>query len=437
MKRLPIYVRRYIITIIIAAISLLSIMLIYYNIPNYKSLILFTILAIAVESLVVVLPRGAAVSVGYAVTFMAMIIVGPLGAALSCSLGIMLRYGKVPKLPARHILNTPFYKTLFNGCQSFISIGLTSIVYYKITETAFSDINFYTNIIPLIISICIYVLLNTMIMTKLLSMVNNQSFTTMFIKNMQWLLPNCFIVASFGIFLSILYLNYGTIIMILFFGPLLLARHSFKLYLEMKDVYIETVYALTKAVEAKDEYTDGHSKRVAEYAEKLSVKMKLRDKRVETLKTAALLHDVGKIGIKDDILNKPGKLTDEEFEAIKKHPEIGTKILSSVDFLKDAREIILKHHEKYDGSGYPSGLKDDEVPIEAYILSVADAFDAMTSDRSYRKGMTVEKALSIIKEDAGTHFHPLVAENFIELVNKEVEEQQSMNSKILNVQSTN
>lgn len=437
MKNLPGNLKKYILSVIVLSIILCFAMVRLYSIPDYTILLILTVLAILVESLIVPMPTGAAVSVGFAVAFMAMIIIGPLGAAISCSVGVMLRYVKLPDGSVRYIRNTPLYKVLFNGSQIFISIGLASVVYYKITGTAFSDINFYTNIIPLIISIFIYVLLNTMIMTKLLSMVNNQSFTTMFIKNMQWLLPNCFVIASFGIFLSILYLNYGTIIMILFFGPLLLARHSFKLYLEMKDVYIETVYALTKAVEAKDEYTDGHSKRVAEYAEKLSVKMKLRDKKVETLKTAALLHDVGKIGIKDNILNKPGKLTDEEFEAIKKHPEIGTKILSSVDFLKDARDIILKHHEKYDGSGYPSGLKDDEVPIEAYILSVADAFDAMTSDRSYRKGMTVEKALSIIKEDAGTHFHPLVAENFIELVNKEVEEQKSMNSQILNVQSTN
>jgi putative nucleotidyltransferase with HDIG domain len=336
---------------------------------------------------VVVIPGGGVVTVGYAVWLASMIITGPLGSAICCSMGVMFRYAKTPDQPPRHVLNTPFYKTAFNGAQSFIAVGIPAAIYYSF-GVEIGDPLFYRNILPLMITILTYLMLNTVIMTKLLSMLNNQSFMNMFIKNMKWLLPNCFVIASFGIFLSILYLNYGTVIMLLFFGPLVLARHSFKLYIEMKAVYIETVYALTKAVEAKDQYTNGHSQRVAEYAEKLSIKMNIGDKRVETLKTAALLHDVGKIGIRDDVLNKPGKLTDEEFEMIKQHPEIGVEILNSVDFLKEAREIILSHHEKYDGTGYPSGLKGDKVPMEAYILSVADAFDAMTSDRSYRKGMT-------------------------------------------------
>ena len=437
MKSLPINLKKYILIIMGLSILLLFVIVHFYSIPDYFIFIILTTLSILVESLIVPVPIGAAVSVGFAVGFTAMIIVGPLGAAISSSIGVMLRCVTLPNGSKMHIGNTPLYKVLFNGAQIFISIGLTSTVYYMLTGNTFADINFYRNIIPLLVSICVHVLLNTIIMTKLLSMINNQSFKSMFIKNIKWLLPNCFIIASLGIFLSILYLNYGTAIMLLFFGPLLLARHSFKLYLEMKQVYIETVYALTKAVEAKDKYTNGHSQRVAEYAEKLSEKMKLGDKRIENLKTAALLHDVGKIGIMDNILNKPGKLTDEEFEVIKKHPEIGVEILSSVDFLKEIRDIILNHHEKYDGTGYPSGLKGDEVPIEAYILSIADAFDAMTSDRSYRKGMTVEKAINIIEKDAGTHFHPLVAEQFIELIKKEVEEQENVQSKVLKAQSAN
>ncbi len=436
MKSLPINLKRYILTIMGLSILLLFTMIRLYSIPDYSIFVILTILSIIVESLVVPIPGGAAVSVGYAVTFTAMIILGPLGAAVCCSIGVMLRYAKLSDGSVRHIGSTPLYKVLFNGAQALICIGLASIVYYSF-DTKIADLLFYKNIIPLVISICVYVLLNVFIITKLLSKLNNESFRKMFIKNIKWLLPNCFVIASLGIFFSILYLNYGTAIMLLFCGPLLLARHSFKLYLEMKQVYIETVYALTKAVEAKDKYTNGHSQRVAEYAEKLSDKMKLGYKRIETLKTAALLHDVGKIGIMDNILNKPGKLTDEEFEVIKKHPEIGVEILSSVDFLKEIREIILNHHEKYDGTGYPSGLKGDEVPIEAYILSIADAFDAMTSDRSYRKGMTVEKAINIIEKDAGTHFHPLVAEQFIELIKKEVEEHESVQSRVLKAQSAN
>jgi putative nucleotidyltransferase with HDIG domain len=151
--------------------------------------------------------------------------------------------------------------------------------------------------------------------------------------------------------------------------------------------------------------------------------MNLKTRRMETLKTAALLHDIGKIGINDNILNKPARLTDEEMDEVMKHPEIGISILSNMHFLSEVREIILKHHEKYDSSGYPAHLNKDEIPIEAYILSVADAYDAMTTDRSYRKGMAREKAMEIIQKDSGTHFHPRVAEAFIKVLKEEIREE--------------
>ncbi|MBM7615386.1 HD-GYP domain-containing protein [Alkaliphilus hydrothermalis] len=411
--------KKYIFIVIVIAILTFLGMYRYYNMPDYSVLTVFTLLSLMVESLVIVLPGGGAVSVGFAVSLTAMIITGPLGAAISCSVGLMLRYGKTSREPTRHIFNTPLYKTLFNGAQSFLSVGLASIVYYSF-NTDIGDTNFYTNIVPLLLSIIIYVIVNASIMTKLLSMLNNKSFVNMFLGNFKWMLPNCFIVASLGIFLSIIYLNYGTAIMLIFFGPLLLARFSFKLYLDMKQIYFETVYALSKTVEAKDPYTDGHSKRVAEYAEKIGKRMKLKNNQIDTLKTAALLHDIGKIGISDNLLNKPDKLTNEEFSIIKTHPAIGVDILSTVDFLKDVRDVILKHHEKYGGSGYPLGLREDEIPLEAYILAAADAFDAMTSDRSYRKGMTKEKAISILQEDAGSHFHPQVVECFVKIILEEL-----------------
>ncbi|WP_051569432.1 HD-GYP domain-containing protein [Alkaliphilus transvaalensis] len=419
MKDLPSRLKKYILGIITVSLSVVIYMVISYDVPDLSTLLLFIILSITIESLVVVIPGGGAVTVGYAVWLASMIITGPLGAAICSSLGVMLRYGSSSKEPTRHIFNTPFYKTLFNGAQSFISIGVPASIYYSF-GMKIKDPLFYTNILPLVLTICIYLLLNTFIMTKLLSMLNNQSFKYMFIKNMKWLLPNCFVIASLGIFLSLLYLNYGAAIMLLFFGPLLLARHSFKLYLEMKQVYFETVYALTKTVEAKDPYTDGHSKRVAEYAEKIAKKMGINEMKIDTLKTAALLHDIGKIGISDNILNKPDKLTSEEFDVIKQHPSIGVEILSTVDFLKEVKEIILQHHEKYDGSGYPHGLRADEISIEAYILAVADAFDAMTSDRSYRKGMTREKAMKILHEDSATHFHPQVVKCFMEILQEDM-----------------
>lgn len=418
MKQLPKKVQLYILFISIIALAMALILMYIYPVPSLFTLLLFVLLSILVESMAVPLPNGGAVSVGSAVDLTSMIILGPIGAALSSSLGMIFKYVKVSNKNVYHVGNTPLHKTLFNGAQSFLSIGTASVVYYSF-NTKIADPFFYKNIFPLFIAIFTYIFVNTFIITKLFSLLQEQAFVKMFANNFKWTLPNSFVISTLGIFISLLYLNYGTIIMLLFFGPLLLARYSFKMYVDTKALYMETVYALTKAMEAKDPYTNGHSRRVAEVAVKLSTYMNVPQHRVETLKTAALLHDIGKIGIEDSILNKPGKLTELEMDKIRCHPVIGTNILNDVDFLKDEREIIYSHHERYDGKGYPDGVSGDSIPIEAAILAVSDAFDAMTSDRSYRKGMTVQKALSIIKEEAGYQFHPEVALSFYRMVENE------------------
>ncbi|KAB3532083.1 HD-GYP domain-containing protein [Alkaliphilus serpentinus] len=415
MNQLPKKARYYVLFIITLAVVLLISLAYFYDLPSIDTFFMFIILAILVESLAVLLPNGGSVSVGSAVDITVMIILGPLGAAICSFFGITLKYLKVSNKEVHHIANTPIYITLFNGAQSLLSIGIASFVYYNF-DTKSSDPLFYTNILPLFIAMLTYILVNTYIVTQLFSLLQEQSFFKMFVNNFKWTLPNSFVISSLGIFISLLYLNYGTIIMLLFFGPLLLARYSFKMYIDTKTLYMETVYALTKAMEAKDPYTNGHSRRVADVSVKLATFMGLPQHRIETLKTAALLHDIGKIGIEDSILNKPGRLTELEMSKIRCHPVIGSNILNDVDFLKNEREIIYSHHERYDGKGYPDGVVGDKIIIEAAILSVADAFDAMTSDRSYRKGMTIQQALTIIKEEACQQFHPLAAESFYNMV---------------------
>jgi putative nucleotidyltransferase with HDIG domain len=147
----------------------------------------------------------------------------------------------------------------------------------------------------------------------------------------------------------------------------------------------------------------------------IAEKMQLSPKDVETVKTAALLHDIGKIGIKDEVLNKPGKLDFKEFYEVQQHPEIGSNILKDVTALQKVSSIIRYHHERYDGNGYPDSISGDELPIESAIIAVADAYDAMTSDRSYRKAMSHEAAVEIINSASGAQFHPDVVRAFIGL----------------------
>ncbi|MBF0200838.1 MAG: response regulator [Desulfamplus sp.] len=194
------------------------------------------------------------------------------------------------------------------------------------------------------------------------------------------------------------------------------AIENIALYENIYDNLFSTLYAFVAALEARDSYTRTHSTRVAEVAYVIGKKMGCREEDLDILSFAGHLHDIGKIGIRDDILLKPGRLTDDEFEKIKEHPAIGADIVGKLGLWEREQEIIRQHHEFFDGTGYPDGIKGENINPLARVLSVADAFDAMSSDRAYRKKMDKEKVVSIIKECSGTQFDPGVVEVFLGVV---------------------
>lgn len=177
-----------------------------------------------------------------------------------------------------------------------------------------------------------------------------------------------------------------------------------------KNCALQTLSALIGSIRAKDNVTGGHSQRVMDIACKIGERLGYEGEDFELLKYASMLHDIGKIGIPEEILNKPGSLTDEEFEEIKKHPIISVDILKDLKFFKKVLEPILQHHERFDGKGYPHGIEGEKINIFARILSVADAFDAMISDRPYRKALKVEQALEELNKYKGTQFDPKIVE---------------------------
>lgn len=185
-----------------------------------------------------------------------------------------------------------------------------------------------------------------------------------------------------------------------------------ELYRQQAEFLASVVRALTSAIDAKDPYTCGHSDRVARIAVRLARELGCDAASLHTLYMAGLLHDIGKIGIDDNVLRKPGRLTDAEFEHIKLHPELGYKILADIKQLQDVLPIVLHHHEQWDGRGYPHGLKGEACPFLARVTAVADAYDAMTSDRPYRKGMPVERVEEIFREGAGTQWDEKVINAF-------------------------
>jgi putative nucleotidyltransferase with HDIG domain len=198
-----------------------------------------------------------------------------------------------------------------------------------------------------------------------------------------------------------------------------IAIEKVRFFLETKKAYLSTVEALSAAIDAKDKYSYDHLRRVVRYSLLLASAIGLSEEEKEDLHFAALLHDVGKIGISEHILNKPDKLTHEEYEKMKKHVEEGVKILSNIAFLDNSALIVKHHHEHFDGSGYPDGLKGEEIPIGARILTITDSFDAMTSDRIYRPRKTKEEAMEELRRCSGTHFDPKLVDAFLKILEKE------------------
>ncbi|HON73117.1 MAG TPA: HD domain-containing phosphohydrolase, partial [bacterium] len=187
-------------------------------------------------------------------------------------------------------------------------------------------------------------------------------------------------------------------------------------YIELTLAYDTTIEGWAQALELRDQETEGHTRRVADLTVKLAQALWISSEDLIHIRRGALLHDIGKMGIPDQILLKPGPLTEEEWEIMKKHPVYAWELLSPIKYLRPALDIPYCHHERWDGTGYPRGLKGEEIPLSARIFSVVDVWDALTSDRPYRPAWTREKALEYIKEQAGHHFDPQVAERFLELL---------------------
>ncbi len=183
----------------------------------------------------------------------------------------------------------------------------------------------------------------------------------------------------------------------------------------LESAYLQFVGSLANALDARDPYTAGHSWRVSELSCAVAAALRVSPEDLERIRIGALLHDIGKIGVADAVLQKPGKLTDEEFALVKQHPVIGRRILEGVQGFAPYLGAVELHHENWDGTGYPKGQSAYETPIDARIIHVADAYDAMTTNRSYRRGMTHERAISILIENAGIQFDPAIVESFVKL----------------------
>lgn len=385
-----------------------------YNVNEIRfDYIFFIALAILTESLAIY-TDDMYISAGFAITFAACLLFGPSLAAIIASLGTALKITKEEN-GYSHFFNTPIYKNFFNMSNLTISI-IFSCYFFQISGGTYNNIEM-GNTIPIIVFTISFLLINSLIMAFLMFILTRRNFKSTYIEIIKMGLLNIAAMTPFGILLifSFKYIPFAVIVIIL---PILFARYTFLLSLEVKSKYVNTVQALMHAIEARDKYTEGHSRRVAEIVEIIAKELKYREVRIEQLKIASLLHDVGKIGIDNHILNKPGKLTVEEYSKIKEHPEIGYNILKDIKELKDISFIVRHHHERFDGKGYPLGKKPEELNLDVFIVQLADSIDAMATNRPYRSALNHDFLINEVLKNKGTQFHPLVVDAYISALKK-------------------
>ncbi|MBU3188856.1 HD-GYP domain-containing protein [Clostridium bowmanii] len=378
--------------------------------------IFFIFLTALTESLTVIFKK-ISFSTSFAITVSCFILFGALNTIIISALGFIFR---LPKYNNKytHIFNTPFYGTLFNLCSLVLPIIYGNYFYKLVGGTTYNG-KLDNNILQIIVFSIVFYVVNIFMISIVYSIMNKKSIIYSFISNFKLVLLNTFAMAPFGIILAYVFnlYSFGGVILVLV--PILLTRYTFTLYIQTKSQYVETVDALMLAMEARDKYTEGHSQRVAEISSSIAKELKYSDWKIERLNMAALLHDVGKIGIDDQILNKPGKLTNEEFDIIKTHPLIGYNILKDIKNLESILPIVRYHHERYDGKGYPEGKKAEELSLDIFIVQLADSIDAMASDRLYRKAFNQDAIMEELKKCSGAQFHPKVVEAYLKMLEKQ------------------
>ena len=404
----------YIIVIIGSAIALFI-----YLIPSLPSLpnvwlviIFFIAISAFAEYIYVELPTGSGISIGFPIDFVVILVYGPALAMLITGFSALISETVERKIS--------WYKIIFNASQQALSAGVAGLV-YQYSGGIIGFQNFFKFIFPAVLCAFIYPIINLILVNIFISLEKRIKITSVWRINFKDILPSYLAEAPLGFLMAIVYVEVGILGILLFFLPLLMARRSFELYTKMRKVYLDTIRALAAAIDAKDPYTKGHSERVAETSVALAQELNLSDKDIENIEYTALLHDIGKIGIADSILGKNSSLTNKEFDKIKEHTVMGAKIIEPVDFLKNSYKAIYHHHEKYNGKGYPDGIKSEDIPILARIIAVADAYDAMGSDRPYRKKLNKDKILKELKDQSGKQFDPEVVKALISVLDRERE----------------
>ena len=348
--------------------------------------------------------RDVTYTVSHIIAVAALIALGPASAAIAASFGGLVHvFGKRPRFwPGR---------VIFNASQLALTTVVSGIVYVGLGGPvgSLSAKNFPRVLIAIVIATVVYYYVNALLVGTGISIIRHKRLREVLHANYSAIAVGTLAFGLVGLLLGALYFVIGFWAMVFIIVPILLARRTLQATARMDEAYESTLSALVTAIEAKDAYTRGHAERVSKLTTMIARELGFSEKEVHSIRIAALMHDVGKLVVSTAILTKPGKLTDEEYEHMKWHPIFGCEVIEEIDFLRDGEAVnaVRHHHERLDGRGYPDNLFGDDVPLTARVVMVADAFDSMTSTRTYRFAKSVDDCLKELRRCAATQFDPL------------------------------
>jgi putative nucleotidyltransferase with HDIG domain len=394
--RHPRFFRLYLATVVIAAAVVIAYAIPGAGVPLWLPLVVLLAFLLVSEWNPVELPGGGYGTPSTIFDLPALIILGPLYAAALDIFATLTIQGFIRGKPWVRVAHNIaiFTLTYFAGAAVFTASGGT-----------LGALRLPEDIGPLVLAGLTYFACNSVFVSTVIGLTSGPNPWRIWQRNFLSGLLHHLSFIALGTLVTLTYFGIGVWGLVLCAIPYMAARHSFRLYVEIRSDLKDFVRALSEVLEEVDPYTRHHSVRVSEYAVRIARGMGLREREVEEVEYSALVHDLGKIGPQHQfILQKPGTLTYEEQRTLRSHPGAGADIVARVRALRRAAEIVRSHHERPDGQGYPYGLRSEDVPLGARILNVADAFDAMTSDRPYRRALSVEAALRELLRGAGTQF---------------------------------
>jgi diguanylate cyclase (GGDEF)-like protein/putative nucleotidyltransferase with HDIG domain len=363
---------------------------------------------------------GSTMSVSYAVDFAALLLLGADQTMLVAAASAW------SQCTFRTQSRSAPYRTLFSMASLMLTVKAAGWAFTLLGGTPAVAFTVLSITKPLVGAAMTYFVVNTVLVATAIGLSTRQSIVHVWNENFLWSAPSYFVGALAAAIAASVIDRGGYWMASLASAPLYLTYRTYKVYMgriqdqqrhvaQVSDLHLATIEALALAIDAKDQTAQSHIRRVQVYAAGLARALGMPETEIQGVKTAALLHDIGKLAVPEHILSKPGPLTQEEFQKIRIHPQVGAEIISGVPFPYPVAPLILSHHERWDGKGYPAGLKGDDIPLGARILAVVDYFDALMSERPYHKAMNLDAAMGLLRQESAKALDPRVVQTFIDM----------------------